>query len=164
MIIAVSLIKDIAEIVYNKGEVMGLDQYGMIRNGHINWKKVYSDKYEPTKDGFVWRKHARLQQFMSKEYTKQNPKEDTNAHSGNIDGLGFNGDEHKVVITKDILKRLDEAIKNDYYDHFASDGFFWGQQHQEEQAKSYKKQDLEFVKFCKDALKKKEVIEYSCSW
>ena len=35
---------------------MGLDQYGMIRNGHIDWKKVYSDKYEPTKDGFVWRK------------------------------------------------------------------------------------------------------------
>ena len=74
MIFAVSLIKDIAEIVYNKGEVMGLDQYGMIRNGHINWKKVYSDKYEPTKDGFVWRKHARLQKFMAKEFTKQNPK------------------------------------------------------------------------------------------
>jgi len=53
MISAVSLIEDIAEIVYNKGEVMGLDQYGMIRNGHIDWKKVYSDKYEPTKDGFV---------------------------------------------------------------------------------------------------------------
>ena len=25
--------------------------------------------------------------------------------------------------------------KNDYYDHFAPDGFFWGQQFQEEQAK-----------------------------
>jgi len=120
---------------------MGLDQYGMIRNGHIDWKKVYSDKYEPTKDGFVWRKHARLQQFMSKEYAKQNPKEDTNEHSGNIDGLGFNGEDHKVIINKDILKRLDEAIKNDYYDHFAADGFFWGQQYQEEQAKSYKTQD-----------------------
>jgi hypothetical protein len=118
---------------------MGLDQYGMIRNGHIDWKKVYSDKYEPTKDGFVWRKHARLQQFMSKEYTK-------------------------VTITKDILKRLDEAIKNDYYDHFASDGFFWGQQHQEEQAKSYKTQDKKFIKFCEDALKKGQTVEYSCSW
>ena len=60
MISAVSLTKDIAEIVCRQGEVMGLDQYGMIRNGHIDWKKVYSDKYEPTKDGFVWRKHARL--------------------------------------------------------------------------------------------------------
>ena len=143
---------------------MGLDQYGMIRNGHIDWKKVYSDKYEPMQDGFVWRKHARLQQFMAKEYAKQNPKEDTNEHSGNIDGLGFNGEDHKVIINKDILKRLDEAIKNDYYDHFASDGFFWGQQFQEEQAKSYKTQDKKFIKFCEDALKKGQTVEYSCSW
>ena len=64
---------------------------------------------------------------MSKEYAKQNPKEDTNEHSGNIDGLGFNGEDHKVTITKDILKRLDEAINEKYYNHFAPDGFFWGQ-------------------------------------
>jgi len=143
---------------------MGLDQYGMIRNKQIDFKKVYSDKYDPIKDGFVWRKHARLQQFMAREYTKQNPKENTNAHSGNLDGLGFNGEEHKVIITKDILKRLEEAIKEKYYSYFASDGFFWGHQFQEEQVTEYKKQDLEFVKFCKDALEKKEVIEYSCSW
>ena len=143
---------------------MGLDQYGMIRNGHIDWKKVYSDKYDPMSDGFVWRKHARLQQFMSKEYAKQNPKEDTNAHSGNIDGLGFNGEDNKVTITKDILKRLDEAISEKYYHHFAPDGFFWGQQYQEEQAKAYKKQDKQFIKFCEDALKKGQVVEYSCSW
>ena len=142
---------------------MGLDQYGQIRNNKIDFKKVYSDEYEPTKDGFVWRKHARLQTFMAREFKKQNPKEDTDKHSG-MNGLGFNGDEHKVVITKDILKRLEEAIKNDYYDYFASDGFFWGQQFQEESAKDYKKQDLAFVKFCKDALKDKKTIEYSCSW
>ena len=144
---------------------MGLDQYGMIRNKQIDFKKVYSNKYEPTKDGFVWRKHARLQKFMAKEYADQNPKEDTDKHSGGgLNGLGFNGDPHKVVITKDVLKRLENAIKEKYFHYFAADGFFWGQQYQEEQAKSYKKQDLEFIKFCKDALKKKEVIEYSCSW
>ena len=142
---------------------MGLDQYAHIRNKELDWKKIYSDKYEPKEDGFVWRKHARLQVFMAREYAKQNPKENTNEHSGNIDGLGFNGDDHKVVITKDVLKRLEEAIKNDYYDYFASDGFFWGQQFQEEQVKEYKKMDLQFVKWCKKALEKKEVIEYSCS-
>ena len=52
---------------------MGLDQYGMIRNKQIDFKKVYSDKYEPQKDGFVWRKHARLHTFMAREFTKQNP-------------------------------------------------------------------------------------------
>jgi len=143
---------------------MGLDQYANIRNKDIDWKKIYSDKYEPKEDGFVWRKHARLQVFMSKEFKKQNPKEDTNGHSSDITGLGFNGDEHKVIITQDVLERLKEAIKNDYYDYFASDGFFWGQQFQEEQVKEYKKQDKQFLKFCEDALKKGEVIEYSCSW
>ena len=142
---------------------MGLDQYGQIRNNKIDFKKVYSDEYDPIKDGFVWRKHARLQTFMAREFKKQNPKEDTDKHSG-MNGMGFNGDEHKIIITKDNLKRLEEAIKNDYYDHFASDGFFWGHQFQEEQVTEYKKQDLEFVKFCKGALEKKEVIEYSCSW
>ena len=142
---------------------MGLDQYAQKRNQKINFKKVYSDKYNPAEDGFVWRKHARLQVFMAREYAKQNPKEDTDKHSG-LNGVGFNGGDHKVIITKDVLKRLEEAIKSNYFDYFASDGFFWGQQFQEEQAKEYKKQDQQFLKFCKEALKRGDVIEYSCSW
>ena len=101
---------------------------------------------------------------MAREFENQNQKEDTNKHSASINGLGFNGDEHKVVITEDVLKKLEEAIKNDYYDYFASDGFFWGQQFQEEQVKEYRKQDKQFLEFCKEALKKGETIEYSCSW
>jgi hypothetical protein len=143
---------------------MGLDQYAQKRNQEINFKKVYSDKYNPAEDGFVWRKHARLQVFMAREYAEQNPKENTDKHSASIQGLGFNGNEHKVVITKDVLKRLEEAIKSNYYDYFASDGFFWGQQFQEKQVKEYEKQDKQFLKWCKEALKRGEVIEYSCSW
>ncbi len=144
---------------------MGLDQYGQLRNTQIDFEKYYSDqKHDPMKDGFIWRKHARLQVFMAREYKDQNPKEDTNEHSGNIDGLGFNGDEHKVVITKDIVKRLEDAIKNDYFDYFATDGFFWGQQFQEESVKENKKYDKLFLKFCKDSLKKGKIVEYSCSW
>ena len=90
---------------------MGLDQYANIRNKNIDWKKIYSDKYEPKEDGFVWRKHARLQVFMAREFENQNPKEDTNGHSASINGLGFNGDEHKVVITEDVLKVLNENHK-----------------------------------------------------
>ena len=144
---------------------MGLDQYGQLRNTQIDFDKYYNDKnYDPTKDGFVWRKHARLQVFMAREYKNQNPKENTDEHSGNIDGLGFNGDDHKVVITKDIVKRLEKAIKDNYFDCFATDGFFWGQQFQEEQVKEYKKYDKQFLKFCKDCLKKDKIVEYSCSW
>jgi len=144
---------------------MGLDQYATIRNKEIDFKKVYSDNYEPKEDGFVWRKHARLQVFMAREFAKQNPKEDTTKHSSlPMSGLGFNGEDKAVNITKDVVKRLEEAIKNGYYDYFATDGFFWGQQFQEEQVKDYEKQDKQFLKFCKEALKKGENIEYSCSW
>jgi len=141
---------------------MGLDQTAKLQNRRVDWKKYYSqDRKESEREQagvFVWRKHARLQVFMAREYAKQNPKEDTTKHSSlEMSGLGFNGDDHKVVITKDVLKRLEEAIINDYYDYFASDGFFWGQQFQEEQVK-------EFVKWCKKALEQGEVIEYSCSW
>ena len=144
---------------------MGLDQYGQLRNTQIDFEKYYSDqKHDPMKDGFVWRKHARLQVFMAREYKRQNPKENTNEHSGNIDGLGFNGDDHKVVITKNTIRRLEDAIKNGYWDYFATDGFFWGQQFQEESVKENKKYDKLFLKFCKNCLKKGEIVEYSCSW
>ena len=147
---------------------MGLDQTAKLQNRQVDWKKFYSQNEKESKkeqEGvFIWRKHARLQVFMAREYAKQNPKEDTDKHSCNIDGLGFNGDDHKVKISYDVLDRLEKAIKSDYYDYFASDGFFWGQQFQEEQVKDYAKQDKQFLKFCKDALKKGETIEYSCSW
>ena len=118
---------------------MGLDQYGQLRNTQIDFEKYYNDKnYDPMKDGFVWRKHARLQVFMAREYKDQNPKEDTNEHSGNIDGLGFNGDNHKVIITKDIVKRLEDAIKNDYWDYFATDGFFGVNNFKKSKSKSIK--------------------------
>ena len=42
--------------------------------------------------------------------------------------------------------------------------FFWGQQFQEHSVKEYKKQDEEFLDFCKWALKNKQVVEYECSW
>ena len=169
MIIVVDRTQDTALIVCRKEIVMGLDQTAKLRSRTVDWQKYYSqDRKESEKEQagvFQWRKHARLQVFMAREYAKQNPQEDTTKHSSlELSGLGFNGDDHKVVITKDVLKRLEEAIKNGYYDYFASDGFFWGQQFQEEQVKGYKKMDLQFVKWCKKALEKGEVIEYSCSW
>ena len=47
---------------------------------------------------------------------------------------------------------------------FASDGFFWGQQFQEEQVKEYKAQDQEFLKWCKEQVKAGRQIGYDCSW
>ena len=126
---------------------MGLDQYA-----------------EGLDKEFYWRKHARLQRFMSKEHTKQNPKEKRN--NSDLEHLGFNGDSKNpnVNITKELLDRLEEAIKNDYYKYFASDGFFWGQQFQEEQVKYYKRTDQQFLKAARKALEDGRVIKYNCSW
>ncbi len=110
---------------------------------------------------FYWRKHARLQKFMSKEYAKQYPKFKSKS---DLDHLGFNGGDGDVVITDKLLDRLEEAIKDDYRKYFASDGFFWGQQFQEDSVKEYKKLDKEFLKAARKALKAGREVTYNCSW
>ena len=108
---------------------MGLDQYAGLRDskGEVHEK-------------FYWRKHARLQVFFAKQFNKQKKDQDHNTHD-DLQHLGFNGGQGGLTITEDVIKDLEEAIKDGYYSNFASDGFFWGQQFQEEQVKEYKAQD-----------------------
>jgi len=138
---------------------MGLDQYAGFRdsNGEIH-------------EEFYWRKHARLQKFMSKMFNEQNKQNGDHSpdkkHNtvNELQHLGFNGGQGGVKITEDIVKKLEEAFKNNYYDYFASDGFFWGQQFQEEQVNEYKAQDEKFISWCKEQLSAKRDIGYDCSW
>ena len=137
---------------------MGLDQYAGFRDSKGN---VHEE--------FYWRKHARLQVFFSKQFRKQKEKElSTLKYKNNtmedLQHLGFNGGQGGVTITEEVVKDLEEAIKNDYWDHFATDGFFWGQQFQEEQVNEYKAQDEKFLRWCKQRLKEKKDIGYDCSW
>ena len=137
---------------------MGLDQYAGFR-----------DSKGEVHEEFYWRKHARLQVFFAKQFRKQKEKElSTLKYKNNtmedLQHLGFNGGQGGVTITEEVVKDLEEAIKNDYWDHFANDGFFWGQQFQEEQVKEYKAQDKKFLEWCKRRLKEKKEIGYDCSW
>ena len=146
---------------------MGLDQYAGLRDSkgevHIDFENVYSDKYDPEKAGFVWRKHARLQVFMNKQFNKQKKDQEHNTHD-DLQHLGFNAGEGGVKITEELIKELEEQVKNDYWDCFASDGFFWGQQFQEQAVKEYKAQDKKFIKWAKEQLKEGRLIGYDCSW
>ena len=132
---------------------MGLDQYAGFRDskGEVHEK-------------FYWRKHARLQVFFSKQFKKQNKDKEKNNTVDDLQHLGFNGGQGGGTITEEVVKDLEEAIKNGYYDHFANDGFFWGQQFQEEQVNEYKAQDKKFLEWCKKRLKEKKEIGYDCSW
>ena len=132
---------------------MGLDQYAGFR-----------DSKGEVHEEFYWRKHARLQVFFAKQFRKQNEGKDKNNTVDDLQHLGFNGGQGGVTITEEVVKDLEEAIKNGYYDHFASDGFFWGQQFQEEQVNEYKAQDEKFLRWCKQRLKEKKEIGYDCSW
>ena len=138
-------------VTKKKENKMGLDQYAHLRGQEYEWDAKDDNQ-------FYWRKHARLQQFMAKEHAKQNPVE----KNENDMGLGFNGGP--VFITEEVVRKLEEAIENDYFDYFAPDGFFWGQQFQEQQVKEYKAQDKKFLQWCKDMIAKKKVVEYHCSW
>ena len=141
---------------------MGLDQHAHLKGHNVNWAKYYEDDKEECSKVFVWRKHARLQQFMSTWWDKQNKH---HQHEGHLAHLGFNADqEAPVYITEELVLDLAEAISNSYKDYVAADGFFWGQQFQEESVKEYKEQDIKFLKFCQQAISEKKVVEYWCSW
>ena len=149
------------DLTKTKEKKMGLDQYAHLRDQKPDWDKIYSDEYEPKKDGFVWRKHARLQKFMAIQHAKQNKHQ---VHEGNLAHLGFNGGDEPVFITEELVQELAEAIKNGYGDFFVADGFFWGQQFQEESVKENKEMDLEFLQWCRDMIAEKKVAVYHCSW
>ena len=146
----------------NKGEKMGLDQHAHLRGHKVNWEKYFDDDKEETEKVFVWRKHARLQQFMSCKWAEQNPKVEV---EGFLKHLGFNADqEAPCYMTKEVVQELGKCIKNGYKDYVATDGFFWGQQFQKESVAEYKEQDIKFLKFCEQAIDEKKVVEYWCSW
>ena len=138
---------------------MGLDQYAGFRDEEGN-----------VKEEFYWRKHARLQQFMAREFDEQNKEHGDHSpdkkHNtmNDLQHLGFNGGQGGVAITKDLIEKLKKAIESKYYDYFASDGFFWGQQFQEEQVTEYAKQDKKFVKWAEQQIEEGKKISYDCSW
>ena len=72
--------------------------------------------------------------------------------------------EGGVTITEEIVNRLDKERREEYPNCVAEDGFFWGQRSQEDAIQRYKKQDKEFVDWCRKQLKAGEDIAYDCSW
>lgn len=127
---------------------MGLDQ------------TMYSSSGDKEYD---WRKHARLQQFMSKKWREQNGGKESD-DSGALAHLGFNAGDEPLILNRELLDEWEKQIQEDYYSSFASDGFFWGQQFQEESVKEYKKQDQEACDWARTQLDAGHQIRYTCSW
>lgn len=137
---------------------MGLDQYaGLLVQESDGTSDIESYK-------FTWRKHARLQQFFVNEYKKQHKTKSGDEISETKEKLGFNSGDGGVKITRRLIKRLAKEVAKGYPNSVAKDGFFWGQQWQEESVITYKKQDEDFVKWCRKELKAGKQILYDCWW
>lgn len=140
---------------------MGLDAYaGFQQPQPKNVEPI--DIYTTLEQQFYWRKHARLQEFMQQIWRFRKFGEESQF----MQGLHMDGkhDYAEVMfLDKQDILRLQELIENENLP-FCPDGFFWGQQFQEESCKEYKDQDL---KFCQDALKwldEGKKVFYDCSW
>ena len=66
-----------------------------------------------------------MKTFENIKIKKQKSEKDHNSSDG-LQHLGFNAGEGGVKITEDVVKRLEEQYKNNFYDCFGHDGFFWG--------------------------------------
>ena len=81
---------------------------------------------------------------------------------------GIDGIKNKIhpgeSFDKDLYELPPEEVKSNFHNSFTPDGFFWGQQFQEQSVKEYKAQDLMFLKFCKQAIKDGKTVVYTCSW
>ena len=124
---------------------MGLDQYAYLRE-----RNQMPDDADESGESFYWRKHARLQTFMEKQYRKLNTEEMFNCV--------------ELPLNEEQLLELQEAINNKYYDHFCDGGFFYGHQFQEESVEEYREQDNKFVDQALAHIKAGGDVIYLCSW
>ena len=110
---------------------------------------------------YYWRKHARLQVFMARKWEEKNGKQDDESALGH---LGFNSGDTPLVLDREMLDEWENEIEAQYYNSFASDGFFWGQQFQEEQVREYNQQDKEACDWARTQIDRGYTITYECSW
>ena len=146
---------------------MGLDAYaGFQEPQPENVKPINDEVFYDTlqhDDRFYWRKHSRLQQYMQDLWRVRTFGEE---QARNMTGLHMDGKHdlaETIFLTKEDILDLQAKVTNDNLP-FCPDGFFWGQQFQEEAMKEYKEQD---IKFCAEALKWLEEgkkVWYDCSW
>ena len=136
---------------------MGLDQYAFQRNKKTKLNGEYTEE-DRDNIKYEWRKHARLQVFMRDLHRQKNPDAKMGTYNLGMNGLDI------VELTSEDLTALQKAIETDYCEYFADDGFFWGQQWQEEMAKEYKDQDIEFVKWAKEEIENGNKVFYNSSW
>lgn len=117
---------------------MGLDQY------------AFSEQ-KPEEPQFIWRKHAKLQEFMEALFEERTGRSADELNCANFE------------LTKPDIETLEDLVKAGKLPS-SSGGFFYGHQFQEESAVEYKAQDLEFCQWARVLLETRQKVFYSCWW
>ena len=125
---------------------------------------------------FEWRKHARLQEFMTRLAMKKKGKEPTDINKLPdgiketkkawyfVDGYWYPWDCGEFELIFEDIAKLKKAVENGYKDYYCEMGYLWGQKLQEEQIELYKKRDLEFVDYALNRIENGEKVYYRCSF
>jgi len=122
---------------------MGLDQYAYARSDN--------QKIEDVEPVFVWRKHAKLQEWAENLFEDKTGQSATDLNCNEL-----------ALDTEDI-SNLKAMINADDLPE-SPGGFFYGHQFQDESAKEYREQDLEFCDWVLAQLKDGQPVFYSCWW
>lgn len=117
---------------------MGLDQY------------AYTPENEQTPD-YIWRKHAKLQEFMENLFVQKTGQCGTELNCG------------ELQLDASDISKLEALIDSGELPE-SPGGFFYGHQFQDEAAREYREQDLAFCKWAKAILETREKVIYSCWW
>jgi len=118
---------------------MGLDQFAYTR----------ANQNQPE---FIWRKHAKLQEFMEALYRLKNKVE--SAEGLNCGELELTAADISTLQTFVECRALPTS----------PGGFFFGHEYQDETAEEYRDQDLKFCAWAKQVLETRQQVFYSCWW
>ena len=124
---------------------MGLDMYAYSR-----------EQGEPKPEGgtpeqYYWRKHSKLQNFMEEKWMAKtgNSRRELNCN--------------ELPLNQDDITELEDRVRKGKLKK-CKDGFFYELDYQDEQAKEYKTQDLEFCEWALDEIKDGRVVYFRCWW
>ena len=123
---------------------MGLDQFAYTRADHETPADIRH--YE-----FVWRKHAKLQEFMEQLFVRRT---ELAADALNIGEL--------EMLEQDFID-LEAAVKSNALPD-SPGGFFYGHQYQDESVVEYRDYDLEFCVWARKSIRAGNRVYYSCWW
>jgi len=124
---------------------MGLDQYAWAR------EREEEENSEGHEHQFVWRKHAKLQEFMEQKFVEKTGHSAVDLNCGQLE-----------LDAVDIAE-LEQRLQTNQMPR-SQGGFFYGHQFQDESEEEYKDQDIAFVEWAKAQLEQGNKVIYSCWW